>query len=70
VIAELPSDNGSFQYNNVSGEPSKGVIDQLLFASNNIMYSGFWNSSYSGITNCNKLLNEVDRTGVIVKRIS
>ncbi|MBA4140279.1 MAG: RagB/SusD family nutrient uptake outer membrane protein, partial [Segetibacter sp.] len=64
VMAELPSDNGSFQYNNVSGEPSKGVIDQLLFASNNIMYSGFWNFSYSGIRNCNKLLSEIDRPGV------
>ena len=65
VIAELPSDNGSFQYNNVSGEPSKGVIDQLLFASNNIMYSGFWNFSYSGIRNCNKLLSEINRPGVV-----
>ena len=64
VMAELPSDNGSFQYNNVSGEPSKGVIDQLLFASNNIIYSAFWNFSYSGITSCNKLLSEIDRPGV------
>lgn len=64
-MAELPSDNGSFQYNNVSGEPSKGVIDQLLFASNNIMYSGFWNFSYSGIRNCNKLLSEINRPGVV-----
>ncbi|MEO5996766.1 MAG: RagB/SusD family nutrient uptake outer membrane protein [Chitinophagaceae bacterium] len=64
VMAELPSDNGSFQYNNVSGEASKGVIDQLLFASNNIIYSAFWNFSYSGITNCNKLLSEIDRPGV------
>jgi len=65
VMAELPSDNGSFQYNNVSGEPSKGVIDQLLFASNNIIYSQFWNFSYSGITNCNKLIAEIDRPGVV-----
>lgn len=64
VMAELPSDNGSFQYNNVSGEPSKGVIDQLLFAPNNIIYSQFWNFSYSGITNCNKLLSEIDRPEV------
>lgn len=64
VMAELPSDNGSFQYNNVSGEPSKGIIDQLLFASNNIIYSAFWNFSYSGITSCNKLLSEIDRQGV------
>ncbi len=64
VMAELPSDNGSFQYNNVSGEASKGIMDQLLFASNNIVYSAFWNFSYSGITNCNKLLSEIDRPGV------
>lgn len=64
VMAELTSDNGSFQYNNVSGEPSKGIMDQLLFASNNIVYTGFWNFSYSGITNCNKLLSEIDREGV------
>ncbi|MEJ7739866.1 MAG: RagB/SusD family nutrient uptake outer membrane protein [Chitinophagaceae bacterium] len=64
VMAELPSDNGSFQYNNVTGEPSKGVIDQLLFVSNNIIYSSFWNFSYGGITNCNKLLSEIDREGV------
>jgi len=64
VMAELPSDNGSFQYNNVTGEAFRGVIDQLLFTSNNINYSQFWNFSYSGITNCNKLLSEIDRTGV------
>ncbi|MEJ7769952.1 MAG: RagB/SusD family nutrient uptake outer membrane protein [Chitinophagaceae bacterium] len=64
VMAELTSDNGSFQYNNVSGEASKGVMDQLLFAPNNIIYSAFWNFSYSGITNCNKLLSEIDRPGV------
>jgi len=64
IMAELISDNGSFQYNNVSGEASKGIMDQLIFASNNIVYSGFWNLSYNGITNCNKLLSEIDRTGV------
>ncbi|HSU52088.1 MAG TPA: RagB/SusD family nutrient uptake outer membrane protein [Segetibacter sp.] len=64
VMAELPSDNASFQYNNVTGEASKGVIDQLLFASNNVIYPQFWNFSYSGITNCNKLLSELDREGV------
>ncbi len=64
VMAELPSDNASFQYNNVTGEASKGIMDQLLFASNNVVYSQFWNLSYGGITNCNKLLSEINRPGV------
>ncbi|MHB1178192.1 MAG: RagB/SusD family nutrient uptake outer membrane protein, partial [Daejeonella sp.] len=64
VMAELSSDNASFQYNNVSGEKSRGVIDQLLFAPNNDVYSEFWNFSYKGITSCNKLLSEINRPGV------
>ncbi|QNF32186.1 RagB/SusD family nutrient uptake outer membrane protein [Adhaeribacter swui] len=61
VMAELPSDNASFQYNTATGEASKGVIDQFILASNNVAYANFWNASYNGITRCNKLLFEIDR---------
>lgn len=64
VLAELPSDNASFQYNTVTGEASKGIIDQFILASNNVAYGNFWNQSYNGITRCNKLLNEINRPGV------
>lgn len=64
VMAELPSDNASFQYNTATGEASKGVIDQFILASNNVAYANFWNLSYNGITRCNKLLAEIDRPGV------
>lgn len=64
VLAELPSDNASFQYNTATGEASKGVIDQFILASNNVAYRNFWNHSYNGITRCNKLLSEIDRPGV------
>ncbi|MFC5411743.1 RagB/SusD family nutrient uptake outer membrane protein [Larkinella bovis] len=64
VMAELISDNASFQYSTVTGEASKGIIDQFILASNNVAYANFWNSSYNGITRCNKLLAEIDREGV------
>jgi starch-binding outer membrane protein, SusD/RagB family len=64
VLAELPSDNASFQYNTATGEASKGVIDQFILASNNVAYANFWNASYNGIARCNKLLSEIDRPGV------
>ncbi|WP_020607602.1 RagB/SusD family nutrient uptake outer membrane protein [Spirosoma spitsbergense] len=64
VLAELISDNASFQYNTRTGEASKGIIDQFIFVSNNVAYSDFWNLSYNGITRCNKLLSELGRTGV------
>ncbi|QHT67637.1 RagB/SusD family nutrient uptake outer membrane protein [Rhodocytophaga rosea] len=64
VMAELPSDNASFQYNTATGEASKGVIDQFVLAADNVAYANFWNLSYNGITRCNKLLSEVDRPGV------
>ncbi len=64
VMAELPSDNASFQYSNVTGEASKGVIDQFIMSTSNVAYSSFWNTSYNGITRTNKLLNEIDRPEV------
>lgn len=66
VLAELQSDNTSFQYNNKAGSASTGrdAIDQFLPASNYTTYADFWRLSYSGITRCNKLLHELDRPGV------
>lgn len=64
VLAELISDNASFQYNTRTGEASRGIIDQFILVSNNVAYSNFWNLSYNGITRTNKLLSELDRPGV------
>lgn len=64
VMAELISDNASFQYNTRTGEAARGVIDQFILVSDNVTFSNFWNLSYNGITRCNKLLQELNRTGV------
>src|SRR3546814_832718 len=66
VLAELSSDNTSFQYNNKAGSASTGrdAIDQFLPASNYTTYANFWNLSYNGIARCNKLLQEIDRPEV------
>lgn len=70
ILAELISDNAGFQNNVKTGEASKGVIDQFILNSDNIAYSGFWNLSYNGITRCNKLLSEIDRTATIWSKLS
>lgn len=64
VLAELISDNTSFQYNIRTGEAVRGVIDQFIITADNRGYSEFWNLSYNGVTRCNKLLHEIDRPGV------
>lgn len=66
VMAELISDNASFQYNTTSGSATSGrdPIDQFLPAPNYGTYASFWDLSYNGITRCNKLLIELDRPGV------
>lgn len=64
VLAELISDNTSFQYNIRTGEAVRGVIDQFIITSDNRGYAQFWDGSYNGITRCNKLLAEIDREGV------
>lgn len=64
ILSELISDNSSFQNNVRTGEASKGIIDQFILISNNIAYANYWNISYNGITRCNKLLNELERTDV------
>jgi tetratricopeptide (TPR) repeat protein len=65
VLAELISDNTSFQYNIRTGEAVRGVIDQFIITSDNRGYASFWDLSYNGITRCNKLLFEIDRPGVV-----
>jgi tetratricopeptide (TPR) repeat protein len=64
IIAELISDNAAMQHTTRSGEPTKGIVDQFLTNANNVAYADFWNGSYQGITRCNKLLTELDRTSV------
>lgn len=60
VIAEIPSDNASYQHNPIDGGAwERRVIDQFLASSSNSLYSGFWNMSYQGIYRCNKLLFEL-----------
>ncbi len=61
VLAELISDNTSFQYNIRTGEAVRGIIDQFIITADNRGYAEFWNLSYNGITRCNKLLAEIDR---------
>jgi tetratricopeptide (TPR) repeat protein len=70
VLAELISDNTSFQYNIRTGEAVRGVIDQFIATADNRGYAGFWDLSYNGITRCNKLLHELDRPGVIWQNIA
>lgn len=65
VIAELPSDNSSFQHNpNDGGAWPREVIDQFLVESSNSIYKDFWNASYNGITRCNKLLSELEKASI------
>jgi len=65
VLAELISDNTSFQYNIRTGEAVRGVIDQFIITSDNRGFANFWDLSYNGITRCNKLLAELDRPNVV-----
>lgn len=65
VMAEMASDNTSFQYNTTTGEASKAVMDEFILTSDNVAYKTFWSTSYSGINRCNKLLSEIDRPEVI-----
>ena len=64
VIAELISDDGEKQYNSVTGEPYRGIIDQLTLTADNQIYADFWNLSYNGIARCNKLLYELGRHNI------
>jgi tetratricopeptide (TPR) repeat protein len=64
IIAELISDNLGIQHCTTSGEPTRGAIDQFLVEANNAAYADFWNVSYQGITRCNKLLLELERSTI------
>lgn len=66
IMAELISDNTSFQYNTTAGSAGSGrdAIDQFLPSPNYTTYEQFWKDSYNGITRCNKLLLEIDRPEV------
>lgn len=64
ILAELPSDNSSFQNNIRTGEAIRGVIDQFIQTSGNQAYANFWNLSYNGITRCNKVIAELDNAAI------
>jgi tetratricopeptide (TPR) repeat protein len=64
IIAELISDNLGIQHCTTSGEPTRGAIDQFLLEANNAAYAEFWNVSYQGVTRCNKLLLELERSTI------
>ncbi len=64
ILAELPSDNASFQNNIRTGEAVRGVIDQFIQVSGNQAYANFWNLSYNGITRCNKVLAELENPAI------
>jgi len=65
-LAEMISDNTSYQFNSTfgSGTTGKDGIEMFLPSSSYKHYSDFWNQSYNGITRCNKLLAEIERTNV------
>jgi starch-binding outer membrane protein, SusD/RagB family len=66
ALAEMPSDNVTFQYNPLEsgGFRSTGTPDFFQETSGDPVPQNFWNQSYQGITNCNKLLNEMGRPSV------
>ena len=70
VLAELASDNTSFQYNINTGEAVRGVIDQFIITADNRGFANFWNDSYNGIYRCNKLLAEINRPEVTWSKLS
>jgi tetratricopeptide (TPR) repeat protein len=72
ILAEEPSDNAGFQFSllNSYGIRQGGVADMWMANPSDPHYQYFWNDSYSGITNCNKLLAEIDRTGVTWSKAS
>lgn len=61
VLAELRSDNTTYQYNE---EDRRNVpleqVDEFLLQTNNPYTEGFWQTAYSGISRCNVFLNRVD----------
>lgn len=65
VLAEIPSDNSTYQYNPTDGGAwSRSVFDQFVAASSNSIITTFWNMNYKGVTDCNRLLYELDRTQI------
>lgn len=63
-ISELASDNLAIQNCASAGEANRGVIDNFLVSSNNQEYADAWSTLYTGISRCNKLLYEIDRSTI------
>ncbi|WP_316744618.1 RagB/SusD family nutrient uptake outer membrane protein [Pedobacter antarcticus] len=62
MFGEMRSDNTSFQYNAPQrGQENRELVDQFLVTSANTLIQDFWQQSYTGISRCNDVLNNVDR---------
>jgi starch-binding outer membrane protein, SusD/RagB family len=64
VIAEMRSDNSSYHHSTQAGEQTRMAIDQFIASSSDFTFDSYWKYSYAGITRCNKLLYELDRTTI------
>ncbi len=64
IIAEMRSDNTSFQKATDGGQWAREACDEFIYASNNDFFATFWNGSYQGITRCNQLLASIGRQGI------
>lgn len=62
MFGEMRSDNTTFQYNAPQrGQENRELVDQFLITSANTLIQTFWQQSYTGISRCNDVLNNVDR---------
>lgn len=60
VLSEIPSDNSSFQYcPHDGGGLERRNADLFQVTANDGYNTSFWNTSYDGITRCNKLIYEI-----------
>lgn len=64
IIAEMVSDNTSYQNPSDGGNHLRSAIDEFRVEANNTIYSNFWVISYDGISRCNKLLAELENSTV------
>jgi len=63
ILAEVISDNSSFQNNSSPGAVrTRGVVDIFMVTSDVVTYGNFWKMSYTGIYNCNKLVEQIENT--------
>lgn len=62
ILAEVPSDNGTYQFNAVDAAATAWRnVDEHRFRNGVGGTGGFWTLSYNGIARTNKLLEEIER---------